>query len=107
MAVAVVTPHTQEELTGGCQRLRGGEGDACAHLCAVHSQLPLPRAHLLEDGPLWDLQGVPGFGLAMHSGSQPRAAAMTGLQWPFTGLGTSPGISLHPRGVSKPFTKVR
>lgn len=68
---------------------------------------PFLEPQLLEDVSLWDLQGVPGFGLAIYSGSQPRAAAMAQLQWPFTGLGTSPGISLHPCGVFKPFMKVR
>lgn len=83
----------------GCQQLCGGEGMLVpiSVLCTPSDPFLEPthsRCDTFRVSQVW-----------------PRHAqwlsAMVELQWPFTGLGTSPGISLHPRGVSKSFTKVR
>lgn len=65
------------------------------------SALCIPSYPFLEDVSLWDLQGVPGFGLATHSGSQPRAAMA------LYRAGHLPRDFFASPWVFKPFTKVR
>lgn len=91
----------------GCQWLCGGEGGACAHLCAVHSQLSFPRATCSRMVPSGSFRVSQGLASPCTVALSPELQQWQSCDGPFTGLGTSPGSFLHPHGVPKPFTKVR